>query len=76
MLEVAVCLAAKRTEEARNAPNAIRISLVVNLAVEVLLIQLLTFGTLILVCDVMLAVTIITITGTGKVAVLDSRSRH
>jgi heme/copper-type cytochrome/quinol oxidase subunit 1 len=76
MLEITVCFAAQRTEETRNKSDAFRISLIVNLAIIMLLIQLLTLGTLLLVCDMMLAVTIITITGTGEVAVLDSRSRH
>jgi hypothetical protein len=76
MLEVAVCLAAKRTEEAGNESHAIRVSLIVNLAVEMLLVQLLHFDAVVLVCDVMLAVTIIAITGTREIAVFHGRSRH
>jgi hypothetical protein len=63
MLEVAISLSAKWSEETWHESHTIRICLVVNLAIEMLLIQLLDLQTIILILNVMLAITIFAVAG-------------
>jgi hypothetical protein len=69
MLEVALTLSTKRTEEAGNVANAFWIGFIVNSPIEMLIINLLDFQAIILIFDIMLEVADITSASAGVIAI-------
>jgi hypothetical protein len=61
MLEVAIRFAAKRTEEAWNIANAIRVCFVVNFAVKIIIENILNCCAVFWVFDIMLSFAFFTI---------------
>jgi hypothetical protein len=73
MFEVAFTLSTKRTKEAGNIPDPIRVCFLMLIPVKVLVIYLLNNLTIINILNIMLAIAIFAITSAGEITIL-SRS--